>query len=78
MVLMGTNGEPAARQSVALKNPFDISGRGDVPAGVALGTGGLQFAGGTTGKVVVGTFSESEKRKDWNGWSGSGNQYASA
>lgn len=78
MVLVGTDGTPAHRATVTLRNPFSIQGRGDLPAGVGLGTGGANFAGATTGKVVVGTLTEGEKRADWNRWSVDGNQYQSA
>lgn len=78
MVLVGTDGIPAYRETTQLVNPFSVQGRGDLPAGVALGTGGANFVGGDTGKVLAGTLVTGEKRGDWNRWSVDGTRYASA
>jgi hypothetical protein len=67
-VLIGTDGTPAARETCTRRKPFSISGRGDLPAGPALGTGGAEFAGAATGVTCVGVLRESERRADWNGW----------
>lgn len=67
-VLIGTAGTPVARETCTRRKPFAISGRGDLPAGVALGTGGAKFYGAATGVTVAGVLRESEKRGDWNGW----------
>lgn len=72
MVLTGTDGTPAARETVTQRRPFSIQGRGDLPAGVALGGGGATFKGATTGKVVSGSLMSGEKRADWNRWSNDG------
>lgn len=78
MVLVGTDGTPAARATTRKTRTFDIAGRGDLPAGVALGTGGAAFTGGDTGIVVSTTLRTGEKRGDWNRWGNSGNHYLSA
>lgn len=78
MVLVGTDGTPAYRETTQLLHPFSIQGRGDLPAGVALGTGGSNFVGADTGKTLVGTLTTGEKRGDWNRWGTDGTRYASA
>lgn len=78
LTLVGTTGEPIERATVTPKGTFAINGRGDVPVGVGLGTGGASFKGCSTGKVVVGNFGESEKRGDWNGWNTDGRHDRSA
>jgi hypothetical protein len=77
-VLVGSDGTPAARGTLTQRRPFSIAGRGDLPPSVALGSGGVEYAGATTGKLVVGTLRESERRGDWNGWGADGTQYPSA
>lgn len=77
-VLVGTDGEPAARATCTVRKPFSISGRGDLPAGVALGTGNVEFTGGDTGLTLVGTLREGERRADWNSWGVDGTNYPSA
>lgn len=73
----GTDGAPALRATHGQKGSFSITGRGDTPSGVAAGSGGASFKGCATGKVVVGTFAENEKRSDWAGWNADGNHYKS-
>ena len=77
-VLVGTDGTPAARATCTVRKPFSIVGRGDLPAGVALGTGNAEFTGGDTGVTVVTSLRESERRADWNGWGADGTNYPSA
>jgi hypothetical protein len=77
-VLIGTDGTPAARGTITRRRPFAIAGRGDKPAGVTLGGGGAEFVGAATGKVLVGTLMEGEKRGDWNRWSADGQHYLAA
>jgi hypothetical protein len=77
-VLVGTDGTPAARGTLTERRPFAIAGRGDKPAGVALGTGGAEFAGADAGLTIVGVLRESERRGDWNGWGADGTQYPQA
>ncbi len=77
-VLVGTDGQPAARGTITPRRPFTIAGRGDKPAGVLLGSGGAEFVGATTGKVVVASLMEGEKRADWNRWSADGQHYLAA
>ena len=78
MVLMGSDGTPAARATTKRERTFSISGRGDLPAGVALGTGGAAFAGGDTGKVMTTTLTTGEKRGDWNRWGNDGSHFLAA
>lgn len=78
MVLVGTDGAPAFRAKVGVKAPVGIQGRGDLPAGVALGTGGADYKGAATGILVITTLTEGEKRKDWNRWGVDGERYPSA
>lgn len=78
LTLVGTDGTPAARATLSEKGTFSISGRGETPVGVAAGTGGAAFVGGSTGIVVANNFTENEKRGDWKGWSVSGNHYKAA
>lgn len=78
LTLVGSDGTPDSRATLAEKGSFNIVGRGDVPASVAAGTGGASFVGASTGIVVVGTFGRNEKRGDWNGWNVDGNHYKAA
>lgn len=78
MVLTGTDGTPAARETVQPIYPFSVSGRGDLPAGVALGTGGVEFVDGDSGKVLCSTLGTGEKRADWNRWNVDGTHYRAA
>lgn len=77
-VLVGTDGTPAARATHTRRRTFAIVGRGDKPAGLLLGTGGADFVGGTTGKVIVTSLMEGEKRADWNRHSAEGQHYLAA
>jgi hypothetical protein len=77
-VLVGSDGTPAHAARETVKNPFEIRGRGDLPAGVALGTGGAAYSGSDSGLTIVGSLMTGEKRKDWNRWSASGTNYPEA
>lgn len=77
-VLVAADGTPAHRAREGIKNPFTIDGRGDLPAGVGLGTGGVAYKNSDTGITMVDTLMTGEKRRDWNRWSASGNNYPSA
>jgi hypothetical protein len=77
-VLLGSDGKPCDRAKVKKMGSFDVQGRGDLPAGVALGTGGVNVAGFSGGKIICTTLKESEKAGDWNGWGGSGKHYPAA
>jgi hypothetical protein len=77
-VLVGSNGQPAARATCTVRKPFSIAGRGDLPAGVALGTGNVEFTGGDTGVTIATTLRISERRADWNGWGVDGTNYPAA
>jgi hypothetical protein len=77
-VLVGSDGTPAARATCTKRIAFSVNGRGDKPAGVALGTGNVEFTGGDTGLTLVGTLREFERRADWNGWGVDGTNYPAA
>ncbi len=77
MVLIGSDGTPAARGKVTRTGTFDIIGRGDIPGGIALGTAGAALAS-FTGVVLATSLKESEKAGDWNGWGISGKHYPAA
>jgi hypothetical protein len=77
-VLVGSDGAPAARGTITPRRTFDITGRGDKPAGLVLGSGGAEFVGATTGKVIALSVMEGEKRADWNRYSASGQHYLAA
>lgn len=78
LVLIGTDGTPQQREKVGLKGSISVAGRGDLPAGTALGTGGVAFTGGDTGIVMVTSQMEGEKRREYNRWSVDGAHYKSA
>ena len=78
LVLVGTNGQPLDRATHTLKGSFAINVRGDPQVGMAAGSGGVEFKGCATGKVVVANFSQTEKRGDWNGATADGGHYKSA
>lgn len=77
-VVVGTDGTPAARATCTKRIAFSINGRGDLPAGVALGTGNVEFIGADTGLTLAGTLREFERRADWNGWGVDGTNYPNA
>lgn len=77
-VLVGSAGTPANRARETIKISFDIAGRGDSPAGVALGTGGAAFVDSDTGVTIVNRYLTGEKRKDWNRWGAAGMNYPAA
>lgn len=72
LVLTGSAGTPFARGKCKEIGNFDIAGRGDLPSGVALGTGGAAIAGMTSGVLIATTLKLSEKAGDWNGWNVNG------
>lgn len=78
LVLIGTDGEPLDRATHTLKGSFAIAVRGDAPVNMGAGSGGAEFNGASTGKVVVGSFTENDKRGEWNGAAVDGNHYKSA
>lgn len=77
-VLVGSDGTPTNRARETLKFSFDINGRGDSPAGVALGTGGVAYKTSDTGVTIVNRYMTGEKRKDWNRWGAVGMNYPAA
>ena len=77
-VLVGSNGQPAFRGTCMAKGSFTINGRGDIPVGPALGTGGSAMATLGGGLVVVTQLSEGERKADWNRWGTQGSSYPSA
>jgi hypothetical protein len=77
-VLVGSDGTPAARATCTVRKPFSISGRGDLPAGTALGTDNVLFAGSATGVTVAGTLRTGERTAEFNLWGVDGTNYPAA
>ena len=58
---------------------FSIKGRGDLPAGVTVGTdGGLAVAGISGGVTLITSVKEGQKNDDWNTWECSGQNFPNA
>ena len=75
LALFDSKGLIAYRAKTKLVIPFDIMGRGDLPAGIALGMNG---ASAINMPVAVATQVKlTEKAGDWNGWGVSGKAYPS-
>lgn len=66
VVVIGGNGQPAWRGTVTKKNGFSVKFKGDIPAGVVLGTAGAGVYGFTGGKLVVTKLMESQKKDEVN------------
>lgn len=75
MVLPGSNGQPAARATCKEKGSFTINGRGDLPAGMVVGSGGAALKNMGAGKLVVTQLNEFQRRAQWNGWGVDGSHY---
>ena len=58
---------------------FSVSGRGDLPAGLAVGISGDGIDGlFTAGTTIVTSVTESERNDDFNSWELSGTNYPAA
>jgi len=58
---------------------FSIKGRGDLPAGLAIGTSSGGAAGLFTGGVtIIANVKELERNDDWNAWECSGQHFPNA
>lgn len=75
---LGVDGKPALRATCQKLNAFSSEGKGDIPAAVALGTGGAGIAGLTGGKLIVSQLDDDQKNGEWNGYSFSGEHCPSA
>ena len=74
-VLLDKDGEPAHRQKHGVKNTFAIRWKGDPPANVTLGLGGIGAYGLTGGVLLALKLGQEEKNEDWNGGSSDGSHY---
>jgi len=77
-MIPGVDGHPALRQKVKLVNTLDFSFAGDIPSGVALGTGGAGAAGLTGGKLIVQSLKEKQEAGKFNSGSASAKHYPAA
>jgi hypothetical protein len=58
---------------------FSLKGRGDLPAGLSIGTSSGGAAGLFTGGVtIIANVKELEKNDDWNAWECSGQHFPNA
>ncbi|WP_156345497.1 hypothetical protein [Verrucomicrobium spinosum] len=74
-MILGGDGAPGARATCLQKNSFTTRFRGDLPAGVVLGTSGAGVKGLEDGKLLVNQLMEEQKMDDFNGGSVGGNHY---
>ncbi len=75
LMQLGSDSTPFARGKCKRFTDFDIAGRGDLPSGLVIGSGGASLAGLSGGKLIVASLKEMEKAGDWNGYGGSGKHY---
>jgi hypothetical protein len=78
--LLDKNGRFADGAAFDPTSDFSLKGRGDLPAGLAVGTDGGSnvdglFAGGVT---IISSVKEMEKNDDWNAWECSGQNFPNA
>lgn len=58
---------------------FSLKGRGDLPAGIAAGSGGgVTIAGVNGGVTIITSVKEGQKNDDWNTWECSGQNWPNA
>jgi hypothetical protein len=72
------NGTPGYRAKHGKMSNFSLRGKGDLPSGLALGTGGAAVKGLNGGVIIVTELEEEEQASEINGWSLSGMHYPSA
>ena len=77
-MLPGADGHPALRQKTKQVNKLEFSYAGDVPSGLALGSGGASASGLTGGKVLMTSLKDKQEVGKWNTGSASGNHYPAA
>jgi hypothetical protein len=77
-VATATDGTPGFRAKHAKMGNFSVRGKGDLPAGLALGTGGAAVKGLNGGVLIVTELEEEEQASEINGWSLSGTHYPAA
>ena len=57
---------------------FSMKGRGDLPAGIAVGTNDVGIASISGGVTIVTSVKEGQKNDDWNTWECSGQNFPNA
>jgi hypothetical protein len=57
---------------------FSLKGRGDLPAGIAVGTHDVEIASISGGVTIVTSVKEGQKNDDWNTWECSGQNFPNA
>lgn len=77
-VATATDGTPGYRQTHAQMNNFSVRGKGTIPTGVALGTGGAAIKGLDGGVLIVRTLEDVQNAGNLNEWSLDGEHYPSA
>lgn len=77
--LLDKDGRFADAKAFDPTGDFSIKGRGDLPAGVAVGTDGdLAIAGIAGGVTLITSVKEAQKNDDWNTWECSGQHWPGA
>jgi hypothetical protein len=77
-VALNADGTPGFRQKHAKMSNFSLRGKGDLPSGLALGTGGAAVKGLNSGVIIVTDIETEEQAAEINGWSVNGNHYPAA
>jgi hypothetical protein len=77
-VATDSDGTPGYRAKHARMSNFSLRGKGDLPTGIDLGTGGAAVKGLNGGVLIVAELEEEEQASEINGWSLSGMHYPSA
>jgi len=77
-VATATDGTPGHRQTHAKMSSFSLRGKGDIPAGLALGTGGAAVKGLNGGVIIVRSLDDVQNAGDLNDWSAEGDHYPAA
>jgi hypothetical protein len=57
---------------------FSLKGRGDLPAGIAVGINDVEIASISGGVTIVTSVKEGQKNDDWNTWECSGQNFPNA
>ncbi len=57
---------------------FSMKGRGDLPAGIAVGINDVEIASISGGVTIVTSVKEGQKNDDWNTWECSGQNFPNA
>ena len=74
-VLLDQNGQFVQGDARDPMFEFSIEGKGDLPAGLVVGSGGVSIQDIGGGKTIIKQITETEKNDDWNEWKASGVNY---